>query len=243
MYKINEELLANTSDLFKYKLFSETHLLDRSNDKDENEDLASESEVSSSQLSVSLDPTVSHTTTVDPQYPLVVLNASSKALFLYCLWKLSPDELSLYIDSTIPRPSTEFVIYLYEAFILAVEIKDSVFLAELVDFILKDAASRPSEYAISWAYGNTEQGSMLRDFVVDCTLTWAEEEIEEWKQVASGVPNEFLADVTCRMMDLGKKRKYGLVQTDVLYRFTYSKGWPVEDLKKAAEAIGVELND
>ena len=228
IYKINEDRLVNTSDLFKYKLFVETQPARPSKDDDlESNDLTAYTEES---------------TTVDPRYPLIVLEVDSEALFLYCLWKMAPDRLSLYIDSTIPRPSTEFVIYLYQAFLLAIELKDSDFLTNLVTFILKDPAGEPSEYAITWAYENTETGSMLRDFVVDCTLTWADEELEEWKIVAQGVPKEFLVDVTCRLMELGIKKKYGLVKTDVACRFIFPMGWPIEDLKKAAKAVGVELN-
>lgn len=229
IYKINESRLIASSDLWMHQLFHEMPPAQPST----NGNTESETEVNDTEAS----------TPINPSYPLIILDVDNDAIFLYCLWKMAPDRLALYIDSTIPRPSTEFVIYLYRAFLLAIELKDCEFLTNLVAFILKDSAGEPSEYAITWAYENTKTGSMLREFVVDCTLTWADEAQDEWRALAQGVPQQFLVDVTCRLMELGLKRKYGLVKTDVAYRFTFSEGWPIEDLKKTAIAAGIALED
>ncbi|KAJ4348377.1 uncharacterized protein N0V89_009751 [Didymosphaeria variabile] len=241
VFKINTDTLVRTSELFKHKLFRETQpslaLLHRNKGATHKNDAPSRQPTGT--LSQPLQPaTTVPSTPVDPRYPVVHLNVDRKALFLYCLWTIDPPDrlsLSLSLDSTIPSPSTSFTIYLYEAFLLALELKDATFFANIVPVILKDGdAGTPQEEAITWVYENTGsvRRSLLKEFVVDFTLTWADEAVGEWRRVASGAPAEFVVDVSCRLLELYTSKR-AWMKSDVATEYTYEKGWPVEDMKSA----------
>jgi hypothetical protein len=108
--------------------------------------------------------------------------------------------------------------YLYETFLLAVDLKDNTFFNAIVSTVLRDADARnPGEEAITWVYENTCQGHLLRRFVVDCTLTWADDAVDDWKRVASEAPREFVVDVSCRMIEMGLKG--GWVKAEVATKY------------------------
>lgn len=222
---MNEDILSVTSDLFKYKLFREfqppispphgdnAHVRPHEALSGQNpvSDPASESTIPSTPISSHL--------------PLVPLNTTLKALFLYCLWRVAPpDRLSSYLDSTISRPSQAFTIYLYEAFLLALELRDSTFFTNIVSIILKDKdAGWPREEAITWVYENTgpEQGELLREFVVDITVTWVDEDVGKWRTVAGMVSKEFVVDVSCRLIEL-RDRRGSWLKSDVATKYTWN---------------------
>jgi hypothetical protein len=209
-FKMNEDTLAMTSHFFRNTPIHETqpssspvHEDERKGSEAEAEAEAEAEKATRTQSSTSPMPS----TPVSPDYPVAELDTTPQALFLYCLWVAvhEPlDRLSRYLDSTIPRPSLEFTIYLYEAFLLAVDLKDNTFFNAVVSTILRDAdAGQPGEEAIAWVYENTREGHLLRQFVVDCTLTWADDAVDDWRRVASEAPREFVVDVSCRMIEMG----------------------------------------
>lgn len=85
-------------------------------------------------------------------------------------------------------------------------------------------------------YENTGPGHLLREFVVDCTLTWADEAAEKWRAWVSRTPKEFVVDVSCRMLELGM-HKWGLVKSDVATKYTSGVWWTLESLDRASEEV------
>ncbi|KAF2444411.1 hypothetical protein P171DRAFT_485868 [Karstenula rhodostoma CBS 690.94] len=233
VFKMNEATLAKTSDLFKYKLYHST----RPSSSPAPAPGANDNPPETDQPPSSQPPnTLIPSTPISPASPVVRLNTTSQALFLYCLWVVAPpDRLSLYLDSTIPRPSYTFTIYLYEAFLLALELKDTTFLHHLITVILKDEeAGWPGEAEIAWVYENTGPGHALRRFVVDCTLTWADEAVGKWGAWVRRTPAEFVVDVSCRMLELGKG-KWGWMKTNVATKYTCGVWWSEDYLDRALE--------
>ncbi|KAL5389906.1 hypothetical protein PMIN06_009590 [Paraphaeosphaeria minitans] len=213
---MNVATLAKTSDLFKYKLYHSTQpsVSPASGTKD---NPPGADNPPSSQLSDTLMPS----TPILPTLPIVRLDTTHTALFLYCRSAIAPPEsLSMYLDSRIPRPSYEFTIYLYKAFLLALELKDATFFRHIVSVILKDAeAGWPGDAEIAWVYENTGTGCLLREFVVNCTLAWAHETVVgKWKAWLGRTPKEFAVDGSGRMMELGLTVWW--VESDVATKYT-----------------------
>lgn len=233
VFKMNEATLSKTSDLFKYKLYHATQPSTPSYPE-----LSNNSQEEQPSPSTQLRDTLLPAIPISPTIPLVHLDTSPAALFLYCLSAVAPpDRLSLYLDSTIPRPSHAFTTYLYEAFLLALELKDATFLHRLIGVILKDAeAGRPGEREIAWVYANSEAGCVLREFVVDCTLTWVDEGVGEWRAWLEACPKEFVVDVCGRMAGVGLR--VGWVKSSVATKYACGVWWPVECLVGVPEAGG-----
>ncbi|KAL5384679.1 hypothetical protein DPSP01_005119 [Paraphaeosphaeria sporulosa] len=109
VFKMNEATLAKTSDLFKYALYRSPWSPASPGPGNKDTPPAADELPSSAQSSNKLIPS----TTISPTIPIVRLNTTPSALFLNCLWAVArPDHLSMYLDSTIPRPSYDFTLYL-----------------------------------------------------------------------------------------------------------------------------------
>ena len=55
--------------------------------------------------------------------------------------------------------------------------------------------------------------------------------------MAGRSPHEFVADVSCRLMEV---EKHGLLKSNVASMYTFGKGWPTIDLERLLAAGGEE---